>query len=177
MYSKAKIAGHPIHPMLVAFPIAFYTATLVGFAAYALTGNPFWFRIGVVANIAGVGTALLAAVPGFIDWAFGVPTGSPAKTTGMIHMLVQVGALVVFAINAVLQWPKWDVVSPTVGASIVLPLLGVTLTMIGGALGWKLIGTHHVGVELTPEQERLEPRANAREHRIPARVPSGVHRR
>ncbi len=165
MYSKAKIAGHPLHPMLVSFPIAFYTATLVGFIAYAVTDNPFWFRLAVVANIAGVCTSLVAAVPGFIDWAFGVPTGSPAKTTGMIHMLLQVASLIVFAINGVLQWQNWDHAAPAVGASVVLPLLGVVLTMAGGFLGWKMIGTHHVGVELTPEQERLEPRANAREPR------------
>ena len=166
MYSKAKIGGHPLHPMLVAFPIAFYTATLVSYIAYWTTANPFWFHVAVVANIAGVGTAFVAAVPGFIDWAFGVPTGSPAKTTGMFHMLLQVGALIIFAIDAVLQWHKWGAAAPTVGASVLLALLGTTLTMIGGALGWKMIGTHHVGVDLTPEQERLEPRANAREPRV-----------
>ena len=37
MYSKAKLAGHPIHPMLVAFPIAFYTATVVTLIIYAAT--------------------------------------------------------------------------------------------------------------------------------------------
>lgn len=174
MYSKAKIAGHPLHPMLISFPIAFYSATLLAFGAFWIGGNPMWFRFGVIANIAGVATAVLASVPGFIDWAFGVPTGSPAKTTGMKHMLLQVGALVVFAINAVLQWLKWDLVMPSVGASVVLAVLGTTLTMIGGALGWKMIGKHHVGVDLTPEQERLEPRANAREQRLD--LPAVRHR-
>ncbi len=172
MYSKAKIAGHPLHPMLVAFPIAFYTTTFVAFLAYWIGDNPFWFHVGVVANIAGVATSLVAAVPGFIDWAFGVPTGSPAKTTGMKHMLIQVTALVVFSIDAVLQWQKWDLLAPTVGASVVLAALGFTLAMIGASLGWKMIGTHHVGVDLTPEQERLEPRANAREPRHEILPPS-----
>lgn len=176
MYSKAKIGGHPLHPMLVAFPIAFYSAALAGYVAYWGTGSPFWFHVAVVANIAGVGTALLAAVPGFIDWAFGVPTGSPAKTTGMFHMLLQVGALILFAIDALLQWRKWDVGVPSVGASVLLAVFGTTLTMIGGALGWKMIGTHHVGVDLSPEQERLEPRANAREPRV-AGLPTTSPRR
>ena len=39
MYSKIKIFGHPIHPMLVAYPIAFYTSTLVGFIIYGATSN------------------------------------------------------------------------------------------------------------------------------------------
>lgn len=165
MYSKAKIAGHPIHPMLVGFPIAFYVATLVGYLVYWVGGDALWFRIGFVANLAAITTALAAAVPGFIDWAFGVPTGSPAKTTGMKHMLLQVGALVLFAIDAALQWNKWDLVAPHVGASVILSAFGVVLTIVGGALGWKLIGTHHVGVDLTPEQQRLEPPANARDAR------------
>jgi uncharacterized membrane protein len=39
VYSKIKIAGHPVHPMLVAFPVACYTGTLVGFAVYAANGR------------------------------------------------------------------------------------------------------------------------------------------
>ncbi len=175
MYSKAKIAGHPIHPMLVSFPIAFYVATFVGYSAYWITDNAFWFHVGVVTNIAGVATSLLAAVPGFIDWAFGVPTGSPAKTTGMKHMVIQVAALVVFSIDAVLQSRKWDLIDPSVGASVVLAALGTTLAMVGASLGWKMIGTHHVGIDLTPEQERLEPRANARESRREP-LPPAPHR-
>src|SRR6185436_4006263 len=77
MYSKAKVLGHPVHPMLVSFPIAFYTATLIAYGVYAATDNRFWFQLGVVANFAGVVTALAAAIPGFIDWAFGIPAGHP----------------------------------------------------------------------------------------------------
>ena len=40
MYSKVKIAGHPIHPMLVAFPVAFYTATLVCYLVYNSNEDP-----------------------------------------------------------------------------------------------------------------------------------------
>lgn len=161
MYTKARIAGHPIHPALVAFPIAFYTAALFGFTVYWLNGNALWFRIGVVANIGGVITAVAAAIPGFIDWAVGVPTGSPAKITGLKHMLLQLGATVIFLINVVLQWPKWGSLAPAVGASVILALLGLVLVAVGGTLGWKLVANHHVGVELTPEQEQLEPTAGS----------------
>jgi uncharacterized membrane protein len=41
MDSKAKILGHPMHPMLIAYPIAFYTGTLVGFIIYAVAGSLF----------------------------------------------------------------------------------------------------------------------------------------
>jgi uncharacterized membrane protein len=54
MYSKLKFLGHPIHPMLVAFPIALYVAAFLGFVVYAWLGDAFWFRLAFVANIAAV---------------------------------------------------------------------------------------------------------------------------
>ena len=167
MYSKAKIGSHPLHPMLVAFPIAFYVGALVSFVVYAIDRNPFWFRVGVVANIAGIVMALVAAIPGFIDWAVGVPKNSPAKSTGLSHMLLQVGALAVFVINAVLQWQKWDMIIPSVGSSVLLSVIGTALMAGGGLLGWKMIATHHVGIDLTPEQERIEPVKSERNRRMP----------
>lgn len=79
MYSKVKIFGHPVHPMLIAYPIAFYTSTLVAFLIYAANGNGFWFKVAVAANVAGVIMAAVAALPGFIDWAVGIPSRSPAS--------------------------------------------------------------------------------------------------
>jgi uncharacterized membrane protein len=157
MYSKVKLAGHPVHPMLVGFPVAFYTATLVAFIVYAATDNPFWFRLGCVANWAGVVMAAVAALPGFIDWATGIPRGSAAKKTGLIHMALNVTALTVFLINAVVATNHWDEVLPPSGAGIVLSAIGVLITLAAGFLGWSLVQDHHVGVRLSPEQERLEP--------------------
>jgi uncharacterized membrane protein len=161
MYSKAKIAGHPLHPMLVGFPVTLYAATLACFAASALGAGPFWFRVGVYANVAGVVMALVAAVPGFIDWAFGVPAGSPAKATGRAHMLFNVTALLVFAGNAYLHWGHRFEAQPAAALALGLSAAGVILTLAAGFLGWKLVQTHHVGIELTPEQQRLEPRTPA----------------
>ena len=157
MYSKIKIAGHPVHPMLVGLPVTLYIATLACFAAYALGADLFWFRVAVFANLAAVITAVVAALPGFVDW-LGIPAGTPAKATGTTHMALNVGALLAFTANLFLQWGHRADLVPRVGLSVVLPLIGVLLTAAAGFLGWKLVQTHHVGVDLTPEQERLEPR-------------------
>jgi uncharacterized membrane protein len=157
MYSKIKLLGHPIHPMLVAFPIAFYTAALRGFIAYAVWGDPFWFQLGLAANIAGVVTALLAAVPGFLDWLLGIPSKHRAKQTGLVHMVLNVSALVLFAINAWLLWDQWTVAVPDLRWAIWLSLLGVALTVGAGYYGYTLIQKHHVGVDLTPDQQQYEP--------------------
>jgi uncharacterized membrane protein len=170
LYSKVRIAGHPVHPMLVAFPVAFYTATLLGYAVYAATLDLFWWRLGVLLNAAGVATALLAAIPGFIDWAFGIPKRSAARATGLTHMLLNVGALALFAINLVAQSSRWMELAsaartggaldiPGAGLALVLSAAGVLLTIGAGFFGWKLVQTHHVGVDLSEEQRRLEPRS------------------
>lgn len=158
MYSKVKIFGHPIHPMLIAYPIALYTATLVAFIiAAARGGDVFWFRVAVVANIAGVIMAAVAALPGFIDWALGIPAESPAKGHGLRHMLLNVTALVLFLINAIVHAGQWSSSQRDTGWGIVLALVGVLCTVGAGFFGWTMIQDDHVGVALSPEQERLEP--------------------
>src|SRR5215216_2158477 len=113
MYSHIKLFGHPIHPMLVGFPVTLYTATLVAYLIYASSQDPFWFRVGLAANIAGVGMALITAIPGFLDWLTSIPSDHPAKSTGLTHMLLNVSALIVFAINAWLHWGYWNTAAPS----------------------------------------------------------------
>lgn len=159
MNSRVNLFGHPIHPMLVAYPIAFYTATLVAYLIYQFGGQPqFWFRVAIAANIAGVVMAVLAALPGFIDWAVGIPGGTAAKQVGLRHMLLNVVALVLFIVLAILNTSKWDAATPGALAGIVLSLVGVLLTVAAGAHGWTLIQTHHVGVEPGATSERLGSR-------------------
>lgn len=154
MYSKIKLFGHPIHPMLIAYPVAFYTATLVCYIVYNANHNPFWFKVAVVANIAGAVTALLAAIPGFLDWIF-IPAAVKAKKTGAYHMLCNVIALVCYGATAWLQCPKWNDPNPDASGAIILTAIGFILTLIAGFLGWTLVQKHHVGVDMeVPAQRR-----------------------
>jgi uncharacterized membrane protein len=165
MYSKVKLFGHPVHPMLVAFPVAFYTATLVTFFVYAATIDIFWFKFATICNWVGVSTALLAAIPGFIDWAIGIPNGTPAKTHGLQHMVLNLFALGAFFISGVIQAAQWNAFAPASGWGIVLSLIGVAATLGAGYLGWTMVQSDHVGVDLTAEQERLERDNLARRQR------------
>lgn len=150
MYSKVKFAGHPIHPMVVAYPIALYTATLVAYIIYGFHDDPFYFKAAVAANIAGIIMAALAALPGFIDWAFGIPSGSPAKSHGLTHMLLNVTALVIFIINAIIHTGSWTNPSGT-ASGIILAALGVLCTIGAGFFGWTMIQSDHVGVDMGSE--------------------------
>src|SRR5262249_26362635 len=96
MYTKARIAGHPIHPMLVAFPIALYVSTVVALLAHAGTHDPFWYRVALWTNLVGVVMAAVAAIPGLID-LLSIPARSRARATGLRHAGFNVLALVLFA--------------------------------------------------------------------------------
>jgi uncharacterized membrane protein len=156
MYSKARLLGHPIHPMLVGFPVAFYTATLASYGACVATGDHFWFQLGVVANLAGIVGAAFAAVPGFIDWAMGIPSGHPAKTVGLEHLLLNVGALTSFGIDAYLHYGQWNEPNPSSGVAVALAAVGMGLTLVAGFLGWNMVQKHHVGIDMTTEQEWID---------------------
>jgi uncharacterized membrane protein len=157
VYSKVKIAGHPVHPMLVAFPVAFYTGTLVAFAVYAANGHLFWLNLAIALSVAGVGMAVLAALVGLTDWALGIPRDSGAKTTGLLHAGLNVIALGFFLAATASYVTDWNgpAVSATLG--VVLSAIGLAVTLASGFLGWTLVQHYHVGVHLVPEQERAEP--------------------
>jgi uncharacterized membrane protein len=149
MLTKARIAGHPIHPMLIAFPVAFYTATAVALIVFGAIKDPFWFRLAFWTNLAGVVMAAVAAIPGAID-LFTLPNQTRARRTGYIHAAANVVALALFVISVILIWDHWRDGTLAYAAPLVLSLCGVAVTVGAGALGWTLVQTHHVGV--TPTQ-------------------------
>lgn len=175
MRSKAQIAGHPIHPMLVAFPIAFYTATLISFLIYRSNLDPFWFRMGFIANVAGVVCAVLAAIPGLIDYTTAIPKETAAKKTATTHMILNVSSLLLFALNLWLQYARWDQYeAPPLTNVVILPALGFLCTLGAGYFGWNLVQKHHVGVDLTPEQDRLDSSRESRTILTPSARGSSV---
>lgn len=138
--------------MLVAFPIALYVATVVTLFVHIVTGDSFWFRAALWANIGGVCTAALAAIPGFIDLV-NLPR-SRARQLGIRHAAFNVLALGLFAISAVLLYRtaggtamipsgamRFDVTAP-----FVLGILGSLSTVAAGWLGWEMVQKQHVGI-------------------------------
>ncbi len=153
MYSKARLAGHPIHPMIVGFPIAFYTATVATLLAYVGTHEAFWFRVAMVANIAGIVTALIAVIPGTID-LFALPRGSRARAAGLKHAGFNLVSTGLYAVTALLLYRSWTnrmMVDGEYLFEATIPLaMGVVAwvsMIIAGSLGWTLVQTHHVGIK------------------------------
>jgi uncharacterized membrane protein len=77
MESKVKLAGHPVHPMLIVFPLGLLATALVFDIIYLLSDHAQWTLVAYYMIGAGVIGGLAAAVPGWLDW-FAIPPGSPS---------------------------------------------------------------------------------------------------
>jgi uncharacterized membrane protein len=148
--------------MVIAYPVAFYTATLVGFVIYGATGDHFWLKLTIAANVAGVAMAVVATVPGFLDGLLAVPRGSEPSRTGLFHMGLNVTALVLFVISLIAYVGQWNATTGS-GATlgIVLAAVGVSATVGAGFLGWSLVQDHHVGVKPVRDTSRTTRTARA----------------
>jgi len=155
LHSKATIKGHPIHPMLVGFPIALYTTGVVSLIMYAVQRDLFWYRGSMLLLFAGVGIALLAAIFGLVDLFLGVPSHErETRSTGIIHMSLNIATTVLFAgaaFSLYAQWRKVDASELAFGLPLVVGIVGLALMTAAGFFGWKLVQTHHVGIEDSAE--------------------------
>jgi nitrite reductase/ring-hydroxylating ferredoxin subunit/uncharacterized membrane protein len=144
MQSRASIKGHPIHPMLIPFPLAFLAGGfLFDLAGVALLRAPLW-SVGYYLTIAGVGTALLAALPGFVDYFFTVPPGSSGKARATRHMLAMLTVVALFAVAWLLRGGSAEAPGT---ASLVLEGGGALLLGIGGWMGGTLVSRNMISVD------------------------------
>ena len=144
MRSKANFKGHPIHPMLVAFPIAFLCGALGFDAAGRLASWPGGWATGAYLSLAAIASGLVAAVPGLIDYLYVVPPNSSGRARATQHMLINVSALVACALG----WAFRDRATLVPGAgTLLLEAAAVGLVTWGGWLGGTLVYRNQIGVD------------------------------
>jgi nitrite reductase/ring-hydroxylating ferredoxin subunit/uncharacterized membrane protein len=144
MRSAAHIEGHPIHPMLVAFPAAYlFGSTCIDLWARA-TNRPRWFRTASHLNLLGIASALAAAVPGLIDYVFAVPPKSSARDRATNHALANLSALGCFALARTTRRSEDEAPGPF---GIAAELAGLGLVTAGGWLGGTLVYRNQIGVD------------------------------
>lgn len=140
--STVRIAGHPIHPMLVPFPIACFVGTLLTDIAYWRTGEMMWSNFSAWLLTAGLVFGVLAAIAGFIDFLAGpaIRTLRPAWW----HMLGNVLVMVLSFFNALVHTHDgWTSVVPT---GLILSAIVVVILLFTGWMGWEMVYRHRVGV-------------------------------
>ena len=144
MTSRASIGGHPVHPMLIPFPLALWVTSFVVDILFYFLRHPTLLVIAKLLIAAGCLGAIAAAIPGFIDW-LAIKNGEVKKIANW-HARLNVAALVVFAISLFLRMGSY---SGLVGRRLTIPfllsLVGVILISISGWLGGELVFRHGVG--------------------------------
>lgn len=143
MKSKAQINGHPLHPMLVAFPIAFLTGTLIFDIIYSLMNEPPLRSAAYYMELAGIIGGLAAAGPGMVDLFGVVPPKSSARVRGIRHMLSNVTAIALFLVAWLLRRQE----TTAFHWVLLLEAAGFILMLIGGILGSTLIYRNQIAVD------------------------------
>lgn len=154
MASPASMGKHPIHPMIIPFPIALWIFSLIADLIFLWRGNPVWRDyVSFYTLLGGILGAAIAAVPGFVDWLS--ITYRPVKKLADWHARLNVIALLIFIADFYLRTRSG---SSWVGGSLTLPLslsvLGVILITISGWLGGEMVYAHGVAVSSPPADSK-----------------------
>lgn len=148
--STANIMGHPLHPMLIPFPIAFLVATLVCDLIFWRSGNAAWATASLYLLGAALIMAALAAAAGLIDF-FGdqrIRDLSPAWH----HMIGNLIAVLLSLFNWWRRYAAADAGAVVLPTGLVLSLIVVLILLYTGWRGWEMVYRHRVAVYDAPEQ-------------------------
>jgi uncharacterized membrane protein len=146
--TTAQIAGHPLHPMLIPFPIAFLVATFVCDVIFWRTGNAAWSTASLYLLGAALVMAGLAAVAGLLDF-FG-DERIREMSSAWHHMIGNVVAVLL----ALFNWYWRYTGGPVIPWGLALSTLVVLILLYTGWQGWGMVYRGRVGVEEAPEQLR-----------------------
>ena len=140
--STARLMGHPIHPMLIPFPIAFFIGAFLADLAFLASSDLFWATAAFWLLAGGLVMAALAAIAGFTDFL------GDSRIRGLpdawMHMLANVAVVLIEAVNLFLRLGSPDRALPSPG----IYLSGAAFLLLGFS-GWKgrdLVYRHRVGI-------------------------------
>jgi len=139
-----RILGHLIHPMLVHFPVAFWTlGTLFDIAAYA-GWQDLWQPAGFLILL-GLALGLLSAVVGGVDFAL-MEADDQARSTAEIHMMLMLGAWMIYLMAYLFRLEGTMIATETGLVPVILSVVGFLTMLVGGRYGGHLVYHHGVGV-------------------------------
>ncbi|HVL54744.1 MAG TPA: DUF2231 domain-containing protein [Vitreimonas sp.] len=144
METRLRVLGHPVHPMLIVYPLGLLSMAVIFDLLYVATGNADLATFSFWALVAGLIGGLAAAVFGLIDW-LGIPSGTRAKRIGAFHgvgNLVVVGLFTLSLLTRLGSAAYLPDVLP-----LVLGLAGAVIALVTAWLGGELVYRLRVGVD------------------------------
>lgn len=140
--STVSVVGHPIHPILVQFPISFLVGALLTDAVFWFAGDVFWARASFWLIVGGLVGGLAAALTGIVDF-LRIPRVRK-RTAGWAHLILNVAALLLSIVNLALRWN--NPVSAVLPWGLVISVVVATLLGVSGWYGGELIYRHKIAV-------------------------------
>lgn len=141
MKDRVRVGNHPVHPMLIPFPIGLWIFSLVADFIFRAGDNPAWSTVAYYSMAGGIIGAIVAAIPGFLDYLAMGP--SRTKSIALRHMILNVVALLLFIWNFALREPG----APVSGFPFFLSIIGVLFILVSGWLGGHMVYVHGMAVD------------------------------
>jgi uncharacterized membrane protein len=148
MESKFRVLGHSAHPILIVFPLGLLATAVVFDIIYLVTGTVGWTTISFWLIAAGIIGGLIAAVPGLVDWG-AIPSGTRAKSVGLLHGLGNIVVVILFALSWIMRRNSGngiDMAGAPSTAALVCSFAGVVIALFTGWLGGELVERLGMGV-------------------------------
>lgn len=151
MRTPATIARHPLHPMLIVFPVGLWIFSLIcdfiSLGSSDVDAAALWSVVALYTMVGGTIGALLAAIPGFIDL---LSIANPdVKKIAITHMSINLAAVVLYVVNAWLRFGGMES-----GLPIGLSVFTVLMVGVAGWLGGEMVHVHGVAVEPASSDRR-----------------------
>jgi uncharacterized membrane protein len=160
MSKTVKAFGHPIHQMLIVFPLGLLATSVIFDILYFSLGEMEFATTSYYTMAAGIIGAVLAAVFGAADW-FSIPSNTRAKSVGLLHGSGNIVVTLLFLAS-------WYLRRPTIvpdKTAFALSVIGVLLALFTAWLGGELVNRLGVGVD---EGANLNAPSSLRTERVPA---------
>jgi len=147
MRTPASIKGHPIHVMLIAFPVGLFVFSLIcDLVSLRSAEAQTWALVAFFTMVGGFVGALCAAIPGLVDLLFlWSSANAHIRKTAITHMAINLVIVVLYAINIGL---RIDDMTDNRGAPLILSFVAVLALVVSGWLGGMLVHEHGVGVDV-----------------------------
>jgi uncharacterized membrane protein len=136
MESRLRVAGHPIHPVLVMFPLGLFAMAVIFDAANLLGGPAILGEVAYWNVCGGLVGGILVALAGAVDMTF-IPHGTPAKRAGVMHGLINMGVLLLFAVILMVRVGSGD--RSAGGGLFVVELIALGGAVVGAWFSGELV--------------------------------------
>ena len=144
-----RLGGHPLHPALVHFPVACWTAAPVLDGMYLLTQAPVFWQAGYVCLATGVLMGLLAMCAGLMD-LLAIPAENPAQSVAQRHMLLMGSAWTLYVLALVLHPLHGEPTPSQLWTDLGLGIGGFLTLAVGAYAGARLVYDFGIGRNPSP---------------------------